>query len=144
MSYSIKLSPAAIEDLQRIESQLPGASLFIQTQLHLLASHPAALSERPYFPYRLEGQIYHFDKDFRPGWRSFFRVFFHYGADESHLLIDGITCQTVDWWWGKDSSAGLFAKGVQALCYRHRFTSRPRFHFSSDDSLHYGISDGAR
>src|SRR6266478_7452895 len=102
MSYAIELSPSAVEDLKRIESQHPGSSLFIENQLRLLAQYPSALSEPSYFPFLPNHQLYQFDKDFEPGRRSFFRILFKFSSDESRLLVNAIACQTADWWGGKD------------------------------------------
>jgi hypothetical protein len=59
MSYSIKLTPIAEEDLKRLPTE---AAVFVAQQLSLLAEHPTALSRNSYFPYPPTSQLYEFDR----------------------------------------------------------------------------------
>ena len=99
MSYVIKLTPVAQEDMKRLP---PEAAIFVEAQLRLLAEYPTALSRNSHFPYPPDMQLYEFDRDLDSENREFFHVLFKYGGDEGTIFIIGIARQVSSFWWGKD------------------------------------------
>jgi len=101
MSYTIRLTPVAQEDVRRLP---PSAAVFLARQLELLAQNPTALSRPSRFPYPPDAQLYEFHRDIDGGNREFFHVLFKYGADEETIFIIGVARNVSNWWWGKDET----------------------------------------
>jgi hypothetical protein len=102
MSYFIKLTPVAQEDIKRLPKS---AAIFVSQQLRLLGEYPTALSRKSYFPYPPNVQLYEFDRDLDAETREFFHVLFEYGADEATIFILGVARREATWWWGKHDEA---------------------------------------
>jgi hypothetical protein len=91
MGYAVAFTPKAAEEFSRLPIDL---AMVVDAQIEALASDPISRSGKPYFPYRPGGLMSEFKHDFADR-TCYVKVFFHFGARESSIVITGFVFQTI-------------------------------------------------
>jgi len=91
MGYAVALTRKAAEEFAAFPFDLAGV---VDAHLGMLGDHPLRHGRKPYFPFRPGGLMSEFRHEFEDR-TCYVRVFLHFGAGESSLVLTGFVVQAM-------------------------------------------------